>query len=128
MDCIKEQQLFTKYQRAKWDSNERKILNAHPNHQKIRVNLIFAVEHNGRHKVRLEADGLLIPELVEDIYSRLVSLRHLRLVIFLGEHNNLELWGADIGNAYLEAYTQEKQFIIAGPEFEELEGFILIFN
>ena len=62
------------------------------------------------------------------INSGVVSLRHLRLVIFLGELNNLELWGADIGNAYLEAYTHEKLFIIAGPEFEELEGFILIFN
>ena len=36
--------------------------------------------------------------------------------------------GADIGNVYLEAYTHEKLFIIAGPEFEEPEGFILIFN
>ena len=42
--------------------------------------------------------------------------------------NNLELWGADIGSAYLEAYTHENLFIIAGPEFEELEGCILIFN
>ena len=57
-----------------------------------------------------------------------MSLRHLKLVIFLGELNILELWGTDIGNAYLEAYTHEKLFIIAGPEFEELEGFILIFN
>ena len=49
-------------------------------------------------------------------------MRHLRLLIFLGELNNLELWGADIGNAYLEAYTNEKIFIIGGAEFEELEG------
>ena len=28
----------------------------------------------------------------------------------------------------MEAYTHKKLFIIAGPEFEELEGFILIFN
>ena len=28
----------------------------------------------------------------------------------------------------MEAYTTEKLFIIAGPEFEELECFILIFN
>ena len=49
-------------------------------------------------------------------------------MIFLGELNNLELWGADIGNTYLEAYTKEKLFIIGGAEFEELEGFILIFN
>ena len=46
----------------------------------------------------------------------------------MGECNNLELWGADIGNAYLEAYTHDRLFIIAGAELEELEGFILIFN
>ena len=86
------------------------------------------MKHNGRHKTRLVADGSLTPEPVENIYSGVVSLRHLWLVIFLGELINLELWGADIGNAYLEAYTHEKLFIIAGPEFEELEGFILIFN
>ena len=91
-----------------------------PNHQKIRVNLIFAVQYNGRHKARLVADGSLTPEPAENIYSGVVSLRHLRLVIFLGELNNLELWGADIGNAYLEAHTQEKLFIIGGAEFEEL--------
>ena len=72
------------------------------------------------------ADGSLTPDPVENIYSGVVSLRHLRLVIFLGELNNLGLWGAYIWN--LEAYTHEKLFIIAGAEFEELEGFILIFN
>ena len=35
MDCIKEQQVFTKCQRAKWDPNHKRILNAPPNHQKI---------------------------------------------------------------------------------------------
>ena len=32
----------------------------------------------------------------------------------------------DIGNAYLESYTAEKLYIIAGPEFKEREGHILI--
>ena len=49
------------------------------------------------------------------------------MVIFLGKLNHIELWGADIGNAYLEAFTDEKLFIVAGPEFQELEGYILIF-
>jgi Reverse transcriptase (RNA-dependent DNA polymerase) len=39
------------------------------------------------------------------------------MVIFLAELNQLELWGTDIGNGYLEAKTQEKVYIIAGPEF-----------
>ena len=49
------------------------------------------------------------------------------MVIYLNKHNHLDLWGADIGNAYLEAFTDEKLFIVAGPEFQELEGYILIF-
>ena len=90
--------------------------------------LDFAVKYNGRHKARLVADSSLTPEPAENIYSHVVSLRHLRLVLFLGELNNLELWGANIRNAYLEAYANEKLIIIGGAEFEELEGFILIFN
>ena len=73
------------------------------------------------------ADGHLTPEPIENIYSGVVLLRNLRLVIFLGKLNNLELWGPDIGNAYLEAFTDEKLYIVAGPEFQELEGYILIF-
>ena len=55
-------------------------------------------------------------------------MRNLRLVIFLGKLNNLELWGADVGNAYIEAVTEKKLSIVAGPEFEDLEGYILTFS
>jgi hypothetical protein len=43
-------------------------------------------------------------------------LRGFRIVLFLAELNQLELWVTDIGNAYLEAFTSEKVYIIAGPE------------
>ena len=55
-------------------------------------------------------------------------MRNLRLAIFLGKLNNLELWGADIGNAYFEAVTEEKLYIFAGPESEDWEGYILTFS
>ena len=94
--------------------------------QKIRVHFVYAVKHDGRFKARLVADGHLTKEPVESIYSGVVSLRILRMVVFLSQLNNLEIWGADVGNAYLEAYTDEKLCIIAGPEFKELQGHLLI--
>ena len=106
----------------------KKVLIAPPGYQKIRVHLIFAVKYDDRHKARLVADGHLTPAPVESIYSGVVSLRNLKLVRFLGKLNNLELWGADIGNAYLEAPTEEKLYIVAGPEFEDWEGYILTFS
>ena len=119
--------MFQKHDKAKNDA-EKKVLNAPPGYQKIRVYLIFAVKYDGRHKARVVAYGHLTPEPVESIYSCVVSLRNLKLVIFLGKLNNLELQGADFGNAYLEAPTEEKLYIVAGPEFEDWEGYILTFS
>ena len=63
---------------------------------------------------------------MESVYSGVISLRGLRLVMFLAELNKLLLWGRDAGNAYPEALTKEKLYIIAGPEFGDLSGHILI--
>ena len=120
LDSIHSYEVFQKHKKAKYDK-QKKVLNAPPGYQKIRVHLIFAVKYDGRHIARLLADGHLTPEPVESIYSGVVSLRNSKLVIFLGKLNNLELWGADIGNAYLEAPTEEKVYIVAGPEFEVVE-------
>ena len=44
----------------------------------------------------------------------------------LFKFNNLELWGADVGNAYLESYTEDRVITVAGPEFGYREGQLLI--
>ena len=62
----------------------------------------------------------------DSVYSGVVTLRSLRLCMFLGELNGLDVDAADVGNAYLVAYTKEKVFIIAGPEFGDLQGCLLI--
>ena len=77
----------------------KKVMNPPKGYHRIEVHLVFAVKFDGRHKARLVADGHLTPEPIENIYSVVVSLRNLRLVIFLGKLNHLDLWGADIGNA-----------------------------
>ena len=122
MDQINEYKVFQDHGKAQYDPKSRKVSNAPNGYQKIRVHLIFAVKHDGRHKARLVAGGHLTPDPIESIYSGVVSIRSLGLVIFLAKLNNLEVWGADIGNAYLEAKTKEKLYVVAGPEFEELEG------
>ena len=118
--------VFQDHGKAQCDPKSRKVSNAPNGYQKIRAHLIFAVKHDGRHNARLVAGGHLTPDPIESIYSGVVSIRSLRMVIFLAKLNNLEVWGADIGNAYLEAKTKEKLYVVAGPEFEELEGHILV--
>ena len=87
--------------------------------QKIRVHFVYAVKHDGKFKARLVADGHLTKEPV-------VSLRSLRMVVFLSQLYDFEIWEADVGNAYLEAYTDQNLCITAGPEFKELQGHLLI--
>ena len=102
------------------------ITNAPEGHQKIRAHFLFDVKHCGKFKARLVADGHLTKEPMETVYSGVVSIRNLRLGMFLAELNILELWGADVGNAYLQALTREKLYIVGGPEFEELQGHVLV--
>ena len=107
MESMFEYKLFKKWDKAILDKH-KKVMNPPKGYHRIKVHLVFAVKFDGRHKARLVADGHLTPEPIENIYSGVVSVRNLRLVIFLGKLNHLELWGADIGNAYLEAFSDEK--------------------
>ena len=82
-----------------------------------RLYFVFDVKCCGKFKARLVADGHLTKEPMETVYSGVVSIKNLRLAMFLAEFNNLELWGADVGNAYLQALTREKLYIVGGPGF-----------
>jgi hypothetical protein len=48
------------------------------------------------------------------------------MVAFLSEFNGLDLWATNIGNAYLETKMSELLFIVASPEFGDLEGHMLV--
>ena len=97
-------------------------------YKKIRTHLVYAVKHDGRFKARMVADGHLTDTPLESVYSGVVSLRSLRIVLFLAELNGLDAWATDVGNAYLEATTNEKVAIIAGPEFGNKAGHTLIIH
>ena len=91
-------------------------------YQKIPCHIVYDVKYDGRHKSRFVAGGHRTSTPTSSVYSGVVSLQGIRLVTFLAELNDLELWGTDVGNAYLESYTTEKVCFIAGEEFGELAG------
>ena len=104
----------------------KKVINAVNEHQKIRVHFVFDLKHYGKFKATCVGDGNLTNEPNETVYSGVVSLRNLRLVVFLAELNDLQLWGADVHHAYVQALTKENLYIVAGPEFEEFQGQVLV--
>lgn len=92
----------------------------------IRVHFVYDCKHDLRRKARLVADGHMTTADGNDSYSGVVTLRSLRICLLLGELNGLQIGVGNVGNAYLEAETKEKVYIIAGPEFGELAGHTLI--
>jgi len=95
-------------------------------YKKIWYHIIYAVKHDLQHKAWLVANGNLTETPLTSVYSSVVSLHGLRLCLFLAELNQPEAWSTDIGNAYLEAYTEEKVYVIAGDEFADQAGHSLI--
>jgi hypothetical protein len=100
--------------------------NPGPDWKKIRIHMVYAVKHDGRHRARLVAGGHLTDTPIDSVYSSVVSLRGVRILAFLSELNDLKLWATDISSAYLCSLTTEKVYIIAGPEFGEREGHTLL--
>ena len=114
--------------RAMYDTKSIKISTTAQEFQKIKVHLVFACKHNGHHKVRLVAGGPLTADPRDISYSGIVSTRPLRLSIFLAKLNNMKVWAVDLVYEYLEATTKEKLYVVAGAEFQELQGHILLFH
>jgi len=82
----------------------------------------FAVKYDGRKRARCVAGGHMTPDLEEDLYSGVVDLEVVRLAFVAATLQDLRVIAADIGSAYIQAYTNEKVFVIAGPEFGALKG------
>jgi len=99
-------------------------------YKRIPYHMVFDVKFDGWKKSRLVAGGHRTPDVPrEDVFSPVVSMDTVRLGFILARLNDLEVCAGDIGNAYLNAKTREKVYIIAGPEFgPELAGKRLIID
>ena len=61
----------------------------------------------------------------EECFASAVSIEAVQLGFVLAQIYNLQCIAGDVGNAFLTAYTSEKIYIVAGPEFGELKGRIM---
>ena len=95
-------------------------------HKQIVLLWVYDVKHDLRHKARCVAGGHLTDPCKDMAYAGVVSLRSLRIALVAGELNGLKSMVGDIGNAYLEAYTKEKICFVAGPEWGEYEGHMMV--
>ncbi|MGH7974356.1 MAG: reverse transcriptase domain-containing protein [bacterium] len=123
----KEMEMISEYETFR-DFGHSHSVKPPAGYKNIRTHLVFDIKFDLRRKARLVAGGHVTDPPKESVYSGVASMRSIRMCLFLAELNGLETCTADIGNAYLEAKTNEKLYIVAGPEFGPLQGHILIFN
>jgi hypothetical protein len=95
-------------------------------YQKIPLIWVFDVKFDGRHRARAVAGGHMMPDLEEDLYGGVVELETVRIAFVAAALMDLKVIPTDVGSAYLNAYTSELLYIVAGPEFKELEGRVMV--
>ena len=66
-------------------------------------------------------NGSCTPVDSKEAYAGVVGMETVHLGFLLTEMNGLKVCATNISSAYLYAKTREKCYIIAGPEFGELE-------
>ena len=94
----------------------------------VTAHIVFDVKYDGRKRVRMVAGGHLTEPSNDVAYCGIALLKTIRAVLFIGVLNGLVMCAYDIRSAYLEAFTRKKLYIIAGPEFKDLEGHTLLVN
>ena len=88
-----------------------------PGCKNAHAHFVFDIKYDGRHKAKILANGNLAEVPLYSVYLDVVSLRCIRLFLFISELNNLKFWTNCVVNSYLEAKTKEKFYILVCPEF-----------
>jgi hypothetical protein len=97
-------------------------------YQEIGCHMIFDVKMDGSftRKARLVAGGHTTETPASITYSSVVSRESVRLAFTIAGLNDLDVFAADISNAYLHAPCREKIWTIAGPEFGSDSGSVMV--
>ena len=79
--------------------------------------LIFDVKMDFTRKARWVKDGHRTPDAITPSYAGVVSRDSIRIALVYAKLLGLGICGGDIQNAFLQAPSSEKHYIVCGPEF-----------
>jgi len=86
-------------------------------YSKLGLHLIFDVKMDLTRKARLVAEGHRTPNPVDSTYAGVVTRESVRIALTYAALLGIDVWGADIQNAYLSAPTSKKFWVECGLEF-----------
>jgi hypothetical protein len=84
---------------------------------KVTGHLVFDVKMDFTRKARWVLDGHKTPNPIGSTYAGVVSRESVRIAFTYAALNDLDLFAADVRNAYLQAPSSQKDYIVCGPEF-----------
>ena len=84
---------------------------------KVTGHLIFDVKMDFTRKARWVLDGHKTADPVYSTYAGVVSRKSVRIALTYAALNKLDVCAADIQNAYIQAPSSRKDYVICGPEF-----------
>ena len=92
---------------------------AHAPHgwKQVTRHLVWDVKMDFTRKARWVLDGHKTPDPIGSTYAGVVSRENVRIALTYAALNDLDVFAADIWNAYLQALSSQKDYIICGPEF-----------
>ena len=79
--------------------------------------LVWDVRMDFTRKARWVLDGHKTPDPIGSTYAGVVSRESVHIALTYAALNDLDVFAANIRNAYLQAPSSQKDYIICGPEF-----------
>jgi Reverse transcriptase (RNA-dependent DNA polymerase) len=120
-NSLKEHEVFKKWDKA--------ISPREYGYQFVPMQTIFNAKTDGRRKTRIVLMGNVTNADEYDTYADTISTPNVRLIIIITVNNTYTLLGGDVAVAYLNAYTEEKIFVIPNLELgPENTGIVHILN
>ena len=92
---------------------------AHAPHgwKQVARHLVWDVKIDFTRKARWVLDGHKTLNPIGSTYACVVSRESVHIALTYAALNDLDVFAADIQNAYLQAPSSQKDYIICGPEF-----------